>query len=329
MFNRVALRCGAAVFFAAAACSHSLGAVPGGYPERPLRLIVPFPPGGGIDIVARILGQELTVALGQPTVFDNRPGASGTLGTTLAAKATPDGYTMLVGSFGPLTSGPSVYKNLAYDPVKDFSPVSLLVFFPNVLLVHPSSPLKSVHDIITSAKASPGRLNYASSGIGSPPHLAMELFKAAAQLEIVHVPYKGGPIALNDLLGGRVNMMFINTLTAVPFVRGGKLRALAVTAPSRSPVFPDVPTMAEAGELPGFAASDRVGLLLPAGAPAAVVKKLNAEVVRALTSTDASAKLSQRGAEPVTSIPGEFASFMRTELAKWRKVIRDAGIPAQ
>lgn len=299
------------------------------YPERPMRLIVPFPPGGGIDIVARIIGQELAAGLGQQTVFDNRPGASGTLGTDLAAKATPDGYTMLLGSFGPLTSGPSLYKNLPYDPAKDFSPVSLLVFFPNVLLVNPSSPFKSVNEIITRAKASPGQLNYASSGIGSPPHLSMELFKAAAQLDIVHVPYKGGPLALNDLLGGRVNMMFINTLTAVPFVKSGKLRALAITAPSQSPVFPNVPTMAEAGELPGFSANDWVGLLLPAGAPTAVVKKLNAEVVRVLTSTDASKKLSARGAEPVTSTPGEFASFIRAEIAKWGRVIRDAGIPSQ
>ena len=296
------------------------------YPERPMRIIVALPPGGGVDIVARIIGQELAETLGQQVVIDNRPGAAGTLGTNLAAKASPDGYTMLFGSVGPLTSSPSLVKDLPYDPTKDFAPVSLLASFPNVLLVNPASPLKSVNEIIIRARSTSGQLIYASSGVGTPPHLAMELFKAMVQVKITHVPYKGGPPALNDLLGGRVDLMFINILTATPFVTSGKLSALAVTTLSRSPVLPNVPTMAEAGELSGFSVQEWVGMLLPARTPIEVVNKLNAEVIKILAATRTSRKLIALGAEPITCTPVEFASFIKAEIIKWRTVIRDAGI---
>jgi tripartite-type tricarboxylate transporter receptor subunit TctC len=296
------------------------------YPQRPMRLIVPLPPGGGIDIVARIMGEELEKGLGQRIVIENKPGAAGTLGTNLVAKATPDGYTMLLGSFGPITASPILSKNLPYDPTKDFSPVSLLGTFPNVLLVNSSSPFKSVKQIITFAKANPGQLNYGSSGVGTPPHLAMELFKQMAQINVMHIPYNGGPPALNDLIGGRIQLMFINILTALPFIKSGQLRALAVSTPARSPLLPDVPTMAEATELSEFSINEWAGLLLPAQTPTAVVDRLHAEVVRVLSSTDAHKQLSIRGVEPTTSTPAEFASFIRSEITKWRRVIRAAGV---
>jgi tripartite-type tricarboxylate transporter receptor subunit TctC len=323
VFRVISFTCFTLAVLTMAAIGNGFGAA---YPQRQMRLIVPLPPGGGIDIVARFIGEELEKGLGQGIVIENKPGAAGTLGTNLVAKAAPDGYTMLLGSFGPLIASPTLSKNLPYDPTKDFSPVSLLGTFPNVLLVNSSSPFKSVKEIITFTKANPGQLNYGSSGVGTPPHLAMELFKQMAQVNMMHIPYNGGPPALNDLIGGRIQLMFINILTAVPFVDSGQLRALAVSTLARSPLLPNVPTMAEASELPEFSINEWVGLLLPAGTPIAVVNKLHAEVVKVLSSTDARKKLSIRGVEPTTSTPDEFASFIRAEITKWRRVIRAAGI---
>jgi tripartite-type tricarboxylate transporter receptor subunit TctC len=300
------------------------------FPQRPMRFIVPLPPGGGIDIVARIIGEELEKGLGQRIVIENKPGAAGTLGTNLVARAVPDGYTMLLGSFGPLAASPTLSKNLSYDPTKDFVPVSLLATFPNVLLVNSSSPFKSVQDIIAFAKANPGQLDYGSSGVGTPPHLAMELLKQLAQIDVRHIPYNGGPPALNDLVGGRIQLMFINILTAAPFVKSGQLRALAVSTPARSPLLPDVPTMAEASGLPEFSINEWVGLLLPTGTPIAVVDRLHAEVVKVSNAVDTREKLSMRGVELTSSTPDEFASFMGAEITKWRGVILAGGIvPAE
>ena len=298
------------------------------YPVKPLRLIVPFPPGGGLDIVARIVAKEMSEGLKQQIVIDNRPGAGGRLGTDLAAKASPDGYTLLLGSVGPLAFAPTLYKTLPYDPAKDFSPVSLMASLPNVLLVNSSSSMTSVKDIVARAIANPDKLNYASAGAGTPPHLAMELFKSTAKIKLVHVPYKGGPPALNDLLGGQVDLMFINILTALPHVNSGKLKALAVSTTHRVHILPTVPTMEDAGDLSGFAANDWFGLLLPAGVPTDIVHRLNAEVVRTIMSREVSSKLTNQGAEPVTTSPEEFTHYIKAEIAKWRQVINKAAIKA-
>lgn len=295
------------------------------YPTKPVRFIVPFPPGGGVDIVARTLASPITEALGQQVVVDNRPGAAGTVGTDLAAKATPDGYTMILGSVGPLAFSPSLSRKLAYDPVKDFAPVTLVASLPNVLLVNPSSPFRTVKDVIAVAKAKPRQLNYASAGSGTPPHLAMELFKSMANIDIVHVPYKGGPPALTDLMGGRVQLMFINILTALPFIQTGKLRALAVTTADRSLVLPDLLTMAEAGDLPGFAANDWFGILVPAGTPKRIVARLNREIVAILKRPEIRSRLSGQGAKPLANTPEEFAAFIKAEIVKWGKVIKASG----
>lgn len=295
------------------------------YPDKPLRLIVPFPPGGGVDIVARLVGQKLTDGLGQQVVIDNRPGAGGTLGTDLAAKAPADGYTLLLASVGPLAFSPSLYRKLPYDPARDFQPVSLIASLPNVLLVDPASSAGSVKDLIALAKSKPGQLNYASAGSGTPPHLSMELFKAMAGINLVHVPYKGGPPALTDLMGGRVQAMFINILTALPYVASGKLRALAVTTAHRSPALPQVPTMAEAGGLAGFEANDWFGVVAPAGTMKSVVTKLNREIASILRMPEIRQRLVKQGAEPQSNSPEEFAAFIKAEIVKWRKVIEAAG----
>lgn len=316
-FGRWALLLLSAFFTANAICAT--------YPARPMRLIVPFPPGGGVDIVARIIAREMSDSLQQQMVVDNRPGAAGTLGTDLVAKATPDGYTLLLGSVGPLAFSPSLYRKLPYEP-KDFAPVSSLVSLPNVLLASPASSLSSVSEVVSRAKANPEKLSYGSAGAGTPPHLAMELFKSSAKLKIVHVPYKGGPPALNDLMGGRIQLMFINILTALPYVNSGRLKALAVTTTARSQVLPDVPTMSEAGNLPGFAANDWFGLLLPAGAPKPIVRTLNTHVANAVGSPAVASRLASQGAEPFTSSPEQFAQFIEAEIRKWGKVIREAAI---
>lgn len=324
MLRRIASFFGLAMLIAATALWGG-GAYAQEFPTRPLRLLVPFPPGGGVDIVARIIGQHLSEALSQQVVIDNRPGAAGTLGTDIAAKATADGYTLILGSVGPVAFAPTLYRKLPYDSSRDFSPISLVAVLPNVLLANPGSPFKRVKELIALAKDRPGQLNYASAGSGTPPHLAMELLKSMAGVNIVHVPYKGGPPALNDLLGGRVQAMFINILTALPFVRTGKLRALAVSTAERSPVLAGVPTVAEAADLPGFAANDWFGILAPAGTPKKVVAKLNSRIVRIMNTPEVRSKLAGQGAEPTSNAPEEFAAFIRTEIDKWAAVIKTAG----
>lgn len=327
MLSKVVSHCVCAVFLATAVGYHNqLGVFAADYPKRPLRLIVPFPSGGGVDIVARLISQPLIENLKTPVVVDNRPGAAGTLGTDLAAKATPDGYTLLLGSVGPLAFSPSLYRKLPYNPVRDFAPISLVAVLPNVLLAAPGAPFRTVKELIAVAKERPGQVNYASAGSGTPPHLAMEMFKSMAGVNIVHVPYKGGPPALNDLMGGRVQVMFINILTALPFVQAERLRALAVSTAARSPVLPEVPAMEEAGSLPGFAANDWFGIVVPAGTPKPIIARLNRELVEVLNTPAVRSRLSGQGATPVTNTPEEFAEFIRTETAKWAKVIKAAGV---
>lgn len=299
------------------------------YPERPVRLVVPFATGGGSDILARLIGQRLSQNWGQQVVVDNRVGAGGNIGMELAAKAAPDGYTLLLGYIGTIAFNPSLYATVPYDPVKDFAPVTQLVSQPALLLIHPSLPAKSVKELIALARAKPGELNYASAGTGTPPHLNAELFKSMARVSITHVPYKGGigGQILTDLLSGRVQVYFVNMLAGIPHVRSGKLRPLAVTALQRSPVLPDIPTLSEAG-VPGYEAVAWYGIFVPAGTSKEVIGRLNSEIGKILAAPDIRDRLASEGAEPVGSTPEQFAAFIAGEISKWAKIIKEAGIRA-
>lgn len=294
------------------------------YPTRPLRFIVPVPPGGGNDALARVLAQKLGENLGQQVVVDNRGGASGMIAAQMAAKAPPDGYTLFLGQTQTLAVNPHLYSDIAYDPQRDFAPISLIASIPLVLLVHPSVPVRSVGELVSLAAANPGRINFASSGNGSGAHLTGELFKSMTRIDITHVPYKGTGPALTDLLAGQVQMFFSTLPSAVPYVQAQTLTALAVTGPARSPVLPDVPTVAEAG-VPGFAVALRYGVLTSAGTPQPVVTRLNQEIRRVLQDPAVENRLTGEGAEPLTSTPEEFAADIAAELAKWGKVVRDSG----
>jgi tripartite-type tricarboxylate transporter receptor subunit TctC len=294
------------------------------YPEKPIHMIVGFPPGSAPDTVARLLGQKFAEAWAKPVLTENVTGASGNIATERVAKAAPDGYTLGVLAQGQLVINPSLYK-LAYDPVKDFAPVSQLIVSPNVLVVHNAVPAKSVKDLVALAKAQPGGLTFASSGSGSANHMAAELLKAAAGVDIRHIPYKGLTLAFPDLLGGRVTMMFIPTSTVLPLVREGKLRALAVTSLRRTTMFPELPTIAESG-YPGFDATLWYGLLAPARTPATIVGKLHLETVKALALPDLRAKLADLGLEGIGNSPDEFAAVIKTETPKWAKVIKELSL---
>lgn len=294
----------------------------GAYPERSIRLIVPSPPGGGNDIMARLAGQKLAEAWSKQVVVDNRPGAGGAIAFEMAARAEPNGYTLLLGSTN-FTVLPDIAK-VNYDPIKDFAPVSLMAKSMNILLVHPSVPAKSARELIALAKANPGKLNYAAS-IATSVHLAAELFKAMAGVNIVHVPYKGMGPALVDLVAGNVDMAFSNPAASYGYVQSGRLRALAVTGEQRSSKLPDVPTIAEAA-IPGFEASTWWGILVPAGTPDAVVTKVNGELARALTQREVTDRIAALGADLVGGPPGRLAEHLRAEIPKWRKVVRAANI---
>lgn len=295
------------------------------YPSKPIRFIVPFAAGGGTDFVARIAGQQLNEALGQPVVVDNRGGASGVIGTELAAKAAPDGYTLLLGSAGPLSIQPGLSVRLPYDPLKDFAPVTLVSSMPYVLVAHPSLPAKNVQELIALARAKPGQLNFGAPGSGTTTHLATELFKMLAKIDVVHVPYKGVAPALADLLGGQVQFMSGDLNTVMPQVKAGRLRALAVTGAQRSPIVPELPTIAESG-LPGYAASGWFGVLAPAATPRSIITRLNAVIVKGLMSTEARERLAALGGEVVGNTPAEFAAYLRDDLAKWSRVIKAIGL---
>lgn len=295
-----------------------------GYPNKPVRMVVPFPPGGTTDILARAVGQKLSEAWGSQVIIDNRPGAGGNIGTDIVAKAAPDGYTLLMATVGTHAINGSLYAKLPFDPVKDFAPVTLVASVPNVLVVHPSLPATSVKELIALAKSKPGELTFASSGNGTSIHLAGELFKTMTGTKMLHIPYKGSAPAITDLLGGQTNMMFDNLPSAMPHIKSGKLRALAVTSAHRSAALPDVPTIAESG-IPGYEASSWFGVVAPAGTPKEIVAKINADIVRGLSAPDLKDRLSGQGAEPVGNTPEQFAAYIKTETAKWAKVVKESG----
>jgi tripartite-type tricarboxylate transporter receptor subunit TctC len=294
------------------------------YPERPIRIIVGFPPGGTVDTVARLLGQKLSGTLGMAVAVENISGASGNIATERVAKAAPDGYTLVLLGEGQIAVNPVLYK-LAYDPVKDFAPISQITVQPYLLVVHNAVPAHSVRELVTLAKAQPGALTFASNGNGGGPHMAAELFKAMAGLDIRHIPYKGGSAAMPDLLGGRVTMMFSSTASVLPLARDGTLRALAVTSLKRSSAAPELPTVADSGYA-GFEVTNWNGLLAPARTPAAIVRKLHLDIVKALALPDLRARLTDLGMEGIGNSPDEFAAAIQAGIPKWAKVIRDAGI---
>ncbi|HYC44194.1 MAG TPA: tripartite tricarboxylate transporter substrate binding protein [Burkholderiales bacterium] len=294
------------------------------YPTKPIRLIVPWPPAGPSDILARALSVKLAEPLKQPIVIDNRAGASGIIGAEIASKAPADGYTMLVDNVTGHAINPSVYRKLPYHPLRDFTPVALMASVNNVLVVHPSTPAASIKDIIAAAKAKPG-LAYASFGAGTTAHLAAELFKGRAGIDLVHVPYKGGAPALADLMGGRVYMMFATMPSAAEHVKAGKLKAIATTGAKRSVVTPEVPTAIESG-LPGFEATNWYGALFPTKSPASTIERMNREINAVMNDPPTRQRLVQVGFEVATGTPGEFAQILNAETAKWAKVVKQAGI---
>lgn len=297
------------------------------YPAKPIRFIVPFAPGGGSDIVARLAAQPLNEALGQPVVVDNRGGAGSTLGTDLAAKAPADGYTLLLGNIS-LAFNASLYKKLPYDAIRDLAPVTLVAIQPNIVVIHPAVPAKSLKEFIELARSQPGKLAFASAGTGAGTHLAVELLKLRLKIDLLHVPYKGTGPALTDLLGGQVQMMFSTFASALPHVKSGRLRALGVSSIKRSPAAPDVPTFGEAG-IPDFEYNTWYGILAPAGTPRAVIGKLNQTMRKALAAQDTKHKFDVQGLEPLDNTPAEFAAYLRAETEKWGKVVRAASIPPQ
>ncbi|MBX3666632.1 MAG: tripartite tricarboxylate transporter substrate binding protein [Burkholderiales bacterium] len=298
-----------------------------GYPLRPVRMIVAYPPGGGTDQVGRVMAEQLTQTLGQQVVVDNRGGATGNIGTELAARAVPDGHTLLMGNVAPNAVNVSLFKKLGFDPVKDFAPVSLVAITPNILVAHPSVPVKSIGELVALAKAKPGALNFPSAGVGSSSHLAGELLKSLAGIDMVHVPFKGGGPAMVATIAGEVQIMFATMPAAMPHVKSGKVRPVAVTTTKRSQAMPELPTIAEAG-VKGYDAATWYGLLAPARTPKSVVDRLHADVAKILAGP-ARQRLEAQGFEPDGGTPAAFAAYIKSEIAKWAKVIKDAGIPAE
>ncbi|MFT8243350.1 tripartite tricarboxylate transporter substrate binding protein [Roseomonas sp. BN140053] len=299
-------------------------AVPSGYPDKPVRIIVPSAPGGGTDIVARVLAERLSQAFNRQFVVENRAGAGQMIGIEAVARAPADGYTLLLAASTLVLNG-LMFRNVSYDPVRDFAPVTQIAVLPNVLLVHPAVPVRTVAELIALARARPGELNYSSAGIGTSPHMSMELFKSMAGISMEHVAYRGTAPAMTDLLGGRVSATMANVLTARPAIEAGTARPLGVTGTTRVPSLPDIPTVAEAG-LPGYAAPQWYGLLAPAGTPRPIVERLQAEAARALAAPDLRDRLAADGAEPVGNAPDEFAAQIRAEIVKWTQVAQAAGI---
>ena len=297
---------------------------PATYPSRPVRLVVPFPPGGPLDIIGRTIAQKLGDAWGQSVVVDNRPGAGGNIGAELVAKAAPDGYTILMGALSTHAVNPSLYAKMPYDAVKDFAPITLVAITPNVLVVNASLPVNSAKEFVAYAKANSGKLAFGSGSNGSAGHLAGELFKVETATDIIHVPYKGGAPATQALLAGDTQFMFDNLANATPQVKAGKLKALAVTTAQRSKLAPELPTMAEAG-LTGFDISTWFGLLAPAGTPQDVIAKWNAEVTKILNSPELRERLTAQGAEPAPTTPGEFAVFIQSEIPKYARIVKISG----
>jgi len=296
------------------------------WPSKPLRFILPFPPGGGTDILGRIIAERLTANLSQPVVTENRGGAGGNVGAEAAAKSAPDGYTIVLVA-PSLTISPSLYSKLNYDPVKDFAPVSLVATVPNVMVTHPPVPASTLAEFIRLAKTKPGEMNFGSGGSGTSNHLAGELFNIVAGVKLVHVPYKGVNLAMNDVLSGQIQLVVIGVPAVAPHIKAGKLRALALVALQRAAALPEVPTAAEAG-LPNFEVTTWYGILAPAGTPKTIVTRLNAELVKIMHSPELKERLAAMATDPATSTPEEFGDYIKREIVKWGEVVRQAGLKA-
>ncbi|MBY0270085.1 MAG: tripartite tricarboxylate transporter substrate binding protein [Burkholderiales bacterium] len=296
------------------------------YPAKPVRIVVPFPPGGPTDIVTRLMAPKMAEAMGQQIVVDNRGGAGGAIGTEQVAKSAPDGYTLIMGTIGGLAVAKSLNPKLGYDTLRDLAPITQSVTVTSILVIHPSVPAKNVKELLALAKAAPGKMNYGSSGNGTITHLAGELLKLMSRVDIAHVPYKGGAPALTALVSGEVDLTYENSLIITPHIKSGRVKALAVTGAKRSALLPDLPTIAET--LPGYSASGWYGLLAPAATPKPVLVRLHSEAVKALRAPDVIEKLSGQGAEPVASTPEEFTAFIRSETEKWAKLVKAANMRA-
>ena len=297
------------------------------YPAKPVRLIVTYPPAGSSDLMARILGQKLSELWGQPVVVENKAGAAGSIGMEYAAHQAPDGYSFVIGNLGPAVVNPILSK-VPYDVERDFVPVSLIATGPNILVVNPNTPATTLGELIAYARANPGKLNFGSGGSGSVAHLSGEMFKSQANLDIAHVPYKGGILSVNDLLAGHVQIVFSDALPVMQHIRAGKLRALAVTSPERSPLAPEIPTCAESG-LPGLVAVNWWGVLLPAGTPKVIADKFRADLVKVMQDPEVKEKFAALGVEALSSTPAEFGAYIKSETAKYAKLIKDAGIKGE
>ena len=315
-----------------AACACMVLSAPGvhaqTWPTKPIRFISPCAPGGGADITSRVIAQKLHDALGQPVLVDNRGGAGGMIGVDLGAKAPPDGYTLVLGTIGPIAINPSLYAKMPYDPIKDLVPVTLAADALNVLVVHPALPVKNVKELIALGKARPNELNFASSGPGATDHLAGELFNMLTGTKMVHVPYKGGAPAMLDLMSGNVQIIFSTVSTAIGQIKGGKIRALGMTGIKRFVLMPELPTIAEAG-VPQFAVNNWYGVFVPAGTPKEIVARLNTEIVKVLNLPDAKQRLLESGIEATPSTPEQFATYILAETRKWAKVVKDANIKVE
>jgi tripartite-type tricarboxylate transporter receptor subunit TctC len=320
MMNLARLSLPAAILATVSSLAHAA------YPERAIRIIVPYAPGGNIDITARTIAPGMSEALGQSVVIDNRGGAGGTLGTEMGAKAAPDGYTLTVGSTGTLSTAPPLYPKLGYDPVKDFATTSLVSNVALVLEVHPSIPARNVKEFIALAKARPGKITMGTSGAGTTNHLSGELFQSATGTKLIHIPYKGSGPGLIDLMGGQIDIFFDQLSASIGYIQAGKIRALAVTTAKRATAMPELPTIAEAAGIPGFDASTWTGIVLPAATPHDVVMKIHGALVKTLRTKSVRDNFARLGAETLDSTPEEFARYLREDLAKWTRVVREAGI---
>ncbi len=298
---------------------------PSDYPTKPIRIIMPTAPGGSLDTIGRLIAQKLTDSWKKQVIIDNRPGAGGILGAEIAAKAEPDGYTLLISSSGNIATTQALYKKISYDPVRDFAPVILMAETPYIVVVNPSLPVKTVSELIKFAKAHPGQLNYASSGNGSTPHLAGELFKSMARIDVVHVPYKGSPPSLTSLISGETMFQITGMPSSWPHVEAGRMRVLAVASAKRLTSAPDLPTVSESG-LPGYEANSWAGMLAPTGMPGPMIDKLNREVMRILKTPEVKKQLLKFGFEVMGSSPEQFGAYLKSEIAKWSKVIREANV---
>ena len=320
------IRCTYSCIFIAVAIALSLHGLAHGqaYPSKPIRMIVPYPPGGGTDIFARLLAAKLSPALGQQVVIEQRPGAGGVIGADVAAKAAPDGYTLLIGQASNLAINQHLMSKLPYDPVKDFAPITLIATSPGLLVVHPSLPIRTVKDLVALAKSRPGTINYASAGNGSPGHLAAAYFNKVAHIDLLHVPYKGATPAMMDVIAGHASLYFTSPVAAQPYVQSRRLRQIAVTSAQRFPPLPDVPSIAEAG-YPDFDMTSWWGLLAPAGIPRDIVARLHTESVTALNAAEMKERLAAQGALVVTNAPDQFASYLKSEIANWGRIVKASG----